>query len=88
MALDVYFREDILNTLLAAEHASMTALWAGAAEDDEFARGYEAGCRSTLRSVALAFGLIQFGDHNGKQKAQPMVEESAGCQRVRDMNTA
>ena len=64
MALDVYFRKDIGNILLAARQASSTALRATDGENEPFARGYQAGYQAALITIALAFGLIQPGDRS------------------------
>lgn len=55
MSLEVFFPNDIRNALLAAEHASTTALQAGDA--DVHAEGYRAGYRAALVTLALAFGV-------------------------------
>ena len=62
MALGVYFPQDILNVLAAAEHADRTALEA-ADKGGEFVRGYQAGHRSALMAIALAFGLLHHENH-------------------------
>jgi hypothetical protein len=64
MALDAYSSKDIGNALLAARHASSTALHMTDGENEPFARGYEAGYQAALITIALAFGLIQPGDRS------------------------
>ena len=80
MALEVYFRNDIRNALLAAEHASMSALRISSTENSEFAQGYAAGCRETLRSLALNFGLVQINDCGESQVPPPIVNVSSEAQ--------
>ena len=58
MALDVWYQSDIQNALSAAEHAGGAALGAASNDRDPFVAGYEAGYRSALVTVALAFGLV------------------------------
>jgi hypothetical protein len=65
MALEVFFREDIRNALLAAEHATGATLRAAAARDSAFAQGFEAGFQAALETMAIGFGLIQ-PPHYGK----------------------
>ena len=59
MALEVFFREDIRNALLAAQHTTTATLRATVARDSEFAQGFEAGFQAALESVAIGFGLVQ-----------------------------
>jgi hypothetical protein len=58
MALDVWYKADIENALSAAEQACGAALEAAANGDDPFVAGYQAGYRSALVTVGLAFGLV------------------------------
>lgn len=58
MALDVWFRSDIQNALRAAEQASGAALRAAGNEHGPYLAGFQAGCRATLATIALAFGLL------------------------------
>lgn len=67
MALDVYFQSDIFRALTAAEQASNAALLATGGGDDEFTRGYQAGYRAALATIALAFGLVRFDEKRGRQ---------------------
>lgn len=58
MSLDVYYKPDILNALLAAEQANDAAFESVTVTDDNtaaFRRGYHAA----LTTLALAFGLVQ-----------------------------
>jgi hypothetical protein len=59
MSLEVYYPQDILNALLAAEQASSQALRAASGQG-EFAEGYEVGYQAALTTLALAFGLVRF----------------------------
>lgn len=70
MALEVYCPQDIRNALLAAEQASNAALIAVGEEQNEFARGYEAGYRAALATIALAFGLIRPEGRRGSNDCQ------------------
>jgi len=58
MGLDVYYPADVRNALLAAEQASRAAL-AAADGDGVYTRGYQAGYRAALATIALAFGLVK-----------------------------
>ena len=73
MALDVYFRQDIRNALLAAEQASRVALQAVNGRDGEFARGYQEGYQAALVTIALAFGLIQHSDSPCLLNEEPAI---------------
>jgi hypothetical protein len=64
MALEVYYPQDILNALLAAEQASNAALMAAGGEGNKFAQGYQAGYRAALATIALAFGLVRPDSHS------------------------
>jgi len=59
MSLDIWFREDILHALQAAEQAS--AATAAAMEsvvgDPRYLRAYREGYRAALVTVATAFGI-------------------------------
>ena len=59
MALDVYFKQDILNALRAAEHP-VRKLTEG--EQDDYHAGYAEGYYAALATLALAFGLVQVED--------------------------
>jgi hypothetical protein len=65
MGLEVYYPQDIRNALLAAEQSNNAAMMALGGEDDAdsaqsaFTRGYGAGYRAALVTIALAFGLIR-----------------------------
>jgi len=64
MALEVYFQQDIINALLAAEQASSAgAMAVGCGKDNEFSQGFQVGYRAALTTLALAFGLVEFRDH-------------------------
>lgn len=68
MGLDIWFREDIANTLAAADEAcgATVAALSGHVEDGALLRAYQNGYRAALSTIALAFGiqyipvLIQF----------------------------
>jgi hypothetical protein len=76
MSLEVYYPQDILNALLAAEEASNQALTATGGRD-KFAQGYEAGYRAALNTRALAFGLIRFDGSYEGQDWQPTLVSAA-----------
>lgn len=57
MALEVWYKSDIQNALRAAELANAAALNAADREGDPYVTGYQAGYRSALTTLALAFGL-------------------------------
>jgi hypothetical protein len=84
MSLEVYYSQDILNALLAAEQASNEALTAAGGEGggSEFALGYEAGYRAALTTIALAFGLIRPDGRHGSSDGQPaFLPVTAGAER-------
>jgi hypothetical protein len=78
MALDVYFREDIRNALLAAEHADRAALQANHSGTNEYAHGYQAGYQAALITIALAFGLVQPGNDDGTGEQRPTYLRAGG----------
>jgi len=59
MSLDIFFIEDIRNTLVAAREASMATARVCAAGGGDLAvlQAYLEGYRAALVTVALAFGL-------------------------------
>lgn len=59
MALDIYFRDDIANALMAADEASASTAAAlrAVTSDPQYLRAYRQGYRAALASVACAFGL-------------------------------
>jgi hypothetical protein len=81
MSLEVYYPQDILNALLAAEHASGAMAEAIAAQDDAddsqstdgsqsaFFAGYATGYRAALTTLALAFGLVRYDGEPLRQYA-------------------
>ena len=77
MSLEVYYPQDILNALLAAEEASNQALTATGGGRDKFAQGYETGYRAALNTIALAFGLIRFDGGYEGQDWQPTLVSAA-----------
>ncbi|MFZ5915533.1 MAG: hypothetical protein ACOYZ7_01190 [Chloroflexota bacterium] len=56
MALEVWYRTDIENAILAAEQAATLTLDVTGASGER-AEGYRAGYLAALTTVALAFGL-------------------------------
>lgn len=56
MGLDIWFREDIRNALLAADKASMSAVLALSVNGTE-TRHFVAGYKAALATIAIAFGL-------------------------------
>lgn len=60
MGLEVYFREDIVKALLAAEQATGEAMRASGGGDG-YGEGYWDGYRAALTTLALAFGLVRVG---------------------------
>ncbi|HIQ23018.1 MAG TPA: hypothetical protein EYH34_17465 [Planctomycetes bacterium] len=72
MGLDIWFREDILHALKAAEQASATTAAAmehalGEAEgsvvgDARYLRAYREGYKAALVTVAMAFGITPSGN--------------------------
>jgi hypothetical protein len=64
MALEVYYPQDILNALLAAEQSAGAAIQA-ADSDNLFMAGYQAGYHAALVTISLAFGLTRH--ENNKQ---------------------
>lgn len=57
MGSEVYFRDDIVRALLAAEQATGEAMRAGGILDSSYWDGY----RAALTTLALAFGLVRVG---------------------------
>jgi hypothetical protein len=59
MGLDIWFREDIRNAILAADEASSSTarVCAAGGGDQVTLRAYLEGYRAALTTVALAFGL-------------------------------
>ncbi|MBC7250504.1 MAG: hypothetical protein H5T62_09490 [Anaerolineae bacterium] len=59
MSLDIWFREDILHALQAADQASATtaAAMGEVAGDPRYLRAYREGYRAALVTVAIAFGI-------------------------------
>jgi len=67
MGLDIWFREDILHALKAAEQASSTTVAAmehalsrvggSVVEDARYLRAYREGYKAALVTVAMAFGI-------------------------------
>ena len=59
MSLDIWFREDILHALRAADQASATTAAAmdSAVGDPLYLRAYRQGFRAALVVVATAFGI-------------------------------
>lgn len=57
MALEVYYRQDIVNALRAAEFAALAAL--RAAPEDQRGAAFQAGYRSALLTLALSFGVSE-----------------------------
>ena len=62
MALEVWYAEDILNALRAAEQAANAAAAATGRQDEAFAAGFLTGYRAALTTLALAFGLAARSD--------------------------
>ena len=89
MGLDIWFREDILHALKAAEQASATTAAAmehalGGAEgsvvgDARYLRAYREGYKAALVTVAMAFGITPSGDSHleGDCHLRDFDEESA-----------
>ena len=75
MALDVWYKSDIQNVLSAAEQACRAALGAAGDDDDPFVAGYEAGYRSALVTVALAFGLVRASGRH-QTRTRPLTDDS------------
>ena len=75
MGLDIWFREDILHALKAAEQASATTAAAmehalGGAEesvvgDARYLRAYREGYKAALVTVAMAFGITPSDNTSG-----------------------
>jgi hypothetical protein len=62
MSLDVFYPEDVVRALLAAEQATASALGSGEIETS-YARGYGDGYRSALTTLALALGLLDIASY-------------------------
>ena len=59
MGLDIYYKEDITNALLAAEQSANATAIALGGTDDPFAAGFQVGYQAALTTLALAFGLTK-----------------------------
>ncbi len=59
MSLDIWFREDVQNALMAADEASATTAAAlrAVTSDPQYLRAYRQGYRAALATIAVAFGL-------------------------------
>jgi len=57
MALDVYYKKDIVNALRAVEYSTRQLLPEIA--EGRYREGYEKGFNAVLVAVALAFGLYE-----------------------------
>jgi len=87
MGLDIWFREDILHALKAAEQASATTAAAmehalGGAEgsvvgDARYLRAYREGYKAALVTVAMAFGITPSDNPSGDSHLRDFDEESA-----------
>lgn len=72
--LDIWFREDIKNIIMAADQANSEALTAGLGfADPELQGAYMHGFRAALRTLALAFGLapLPLQDVDGWELQKP-----------------
>jgi hypothetical protein len=85
MSLDIWFREDIKNIILAAEQANAQALQAGlGSTDPELHRAcpeckrriYHQGFRAALSTLALAFGLAPLPLHDSEEEECTIVEST------------
>jgi len=57
MGLDIWFTENLMDALLAAEEACSSTARASGMEDCPGMQSYLAGYRAALSTIALAFGL-------------------------------
>ena len=79
MALDLWFREDVLR-ILASTHETMRSALAVASGDDQeydvqrlaFTDGYEQGFTDALRALSLSFGLAVADGPAGSQERIPV----------------
>ncbi|MBC7248915.1 MAG: hypothetical protein H5T62_01395 [Anaerolineae bacterium] len=88
MSLDIWFREDILHALRAADQASATTAAAlehalGGAEgagvgDPRYLRAYREGYRAALVTVAMAFGIEPAEEKSLFAAAGSVTSGSAG----------
>jgi hypothetical protein len=75
MSLDIWFREDIKNIILAAEQANVQALEAGlGSTDPELQRSYHQGFRAALSTLALAFGLAPLPVHDPEEEEYKIIQ--------------
>jgi hypothetical protein len=69
VSLDIWFREDIKNIILAAEQANAQALQAGMGmAEPNLQRAYHQGFRAALSTLALAFGLAPLPLHDPEEE--------------------
>ena len=73
MALEVFYPQDILNALLAAEQATASALQASCEVDARYSQGYGDGYRAALTTLALAFGLVQSSNFGVENEATHLL---------------
>jgi len=59
VGLDVVLKSEVRNALRAAEYAVLQTLAETGEKDRTYVLGYEAGCRATLKTLALNFGLLK-----------------------------
>jgi hypothetical protein len=83
MSLDIWFREDIKNIILAAEQANAQALEAGLGSTDPDLqracpeckrRTYHQGFRAALSTLALAFGLAPLPLHDPEEEEYKIIQ--------------
>jgi hypothetical protein len=83
MSLDIWFREDIKNIILAAEQANVQGLQSGLwSTDPELQRAcpeckrrtYHQGFRAALSTLALAFGLAPLPLHDPEEEEYKIIQ--------------
>ena len=78
MALDIYFREDIVNAILAANEASAStavAVAGSTAGNPTYLRAFREGYKAALITLALAFGIKLETDTPGQFGDSAMLSE-------------
>ena len=90
MSLDIWFREDIKNIILAAEQANVQPLEAGLGSTDPQLqkacpeckrRIYHQGFRAALSTLALAFGLAPLPLQDPEEEYKIIQTEIASAPR-------
>ena len=83
MSLDVWFKDDIRNTLLALSEASQDthAQVVSLVGESPTAQSYRSGYGDALRAVAIAFGITAPRMNDERAASMPRLEAGHGAAR-------